>query len=281
MTTVRALLATATEDLADHVDSPAIDAQALLAHVLERDRSWLFAWPEHTPSCAQRQAFAALIARRRDGEPVAYLTGRREFWSLDLAVSADTLIPRPETELLVEQVLALDLPDGARVADLGTGSGALALALASERPGWMVSATDRSTAALAVARHNARRLNLPLVRFHLGDWFAALPPGSRFAAIVSNPPYVAEHDDHLRRGDVRHEPRDALAAGPDGLTDIRRLIAGAPGFLLPGGWLWLEHGAGQGLSVRRLLAAAGFRQIATRRDLAGLDRCSGGRLRAG
>ena len=279
MTTVRALLASAAAALSDIGDSPAIDAQVLLAHALERDRSWLFAWPEHTPPPAQQAAFSTLVARRRDGEPIAYLTGRREFWSLDLAVSAHTLIPRPETELLVEQVLALDLPADAQVVDLGTGSGASALGLATERPGWQVSATDASIDALAVARNNARRLNLPQVRFHHGDWFGALPSGQRFAAIVSNPPYVGEHDAHLCRGDVRFEPREALAAGPDGLDDIRRLIACAPGFLAPGGWLWLEHGADQAAAIRRLFATAGLDRIETQRDLAGRERCTGGCLK--
>lgn len=276
MTNVRGLLTGATRRLAESSADPSIEAQILLAHALGRDRSWLYARPEHVPGPSERRDFEHLTARRLAGEPIAYLTGRREFWSLSLKVSPATLIPRPETEHLVEAVLALGLEPGAQVVDLGTGSGAVALALAHEHRDWSVTATDVSSDALAIATANARTLGLYNVGFRRGDWFAALPSSSRFHAIVSNPPYVADDDPHLDQGDLRFEPRAALTAGPQGLDVLRHLIAGAPAFLQPGGWLWLEHGADQGRRVRALLKAGGFRQTSTRRDLAGLERCSGG-----
>lgn len=276
MTDIRGLLASATRALAGCGDDPAAEAQILLAYVLGRDRTWLLAWPEHVPLRSQRADYERLLARRRRGEPVAHLTGRREFWSLPFKVTPATLIPRPETEHLVEAVLALDLGTGARVLDLGTGSGAVALALAHERRDWSVTATDVSPEALAVADENARRLGLANVDFRLGDWFDALPPSSRYNAIVSNPPYVADGDPHLDRGDLRFEPRTALAAGPEGIDVLRHLVGGATAFLQPGGWLWLEHGAEQGSRVTTLLKEAGFVRTKTHLDLAGLERCSGG-----
>ncbi len=278
MNSIRDLLADATKRLRANSETPEIDAQALLARALGRDRSWLFAWPELVPDADTREAFAALLARREHGEPVAYLTGEREFWSLSLTVTADTLIPRPETELLVETLLALDLPDDARVLDLGTGSGALALALATERPRWRITASDRSTAALEVAQGNGERLGLCNVVFCRGDWFEALARDARFDAIVSNPPYVADNDTHLARGDVRFEPAAALRAGSDGLDALRTIIRHAPDHLDVAGYLWLEHGADQGRAVRELLASARFGDVATQLDFAGLARCSGGKL---
>src|SRR5690606_4258090 len=215
---------------------------------------------------------------RAAGEPVAYLTGRRGFWTLDLAVTPDTLIPRPETELLVEQALQrLGSEAEARVADLGTGSGAIALAIAAERPLARVAAVDRSAGALAVARANALAHGLEgRVEFLAGDWFAPLQ-GRRFDLVVSNPPYIAEGDPHLARGDLRYEPAPALASGPDGLDAIRTIVAAAPRHLLPGGWLLLEHGFDQGAAVRGLLEARGFAEVATVPDLEGRDRVSLGR----
>ena len=270
--TVRSLLAAAGADL-----EPA-DAQWLLAHALGRDRGWLFAHAADPVDADTRMRFAGLVARRLAGEPVAYLRGRQGFWTLDLAVTPDTLIPRPETELLVELALAR-LPADAplRLADLGTGSGAIALALASERPRARVDAVDASDAALAVARRNAAEAGLGNVAFHRGHWFDPLA-GRRYHLVASNPPYVAEGDPHLGRGDLRHEPPMALASGPDGLDAIRLIVAAAPAHLHAGGWLLLEHGHDQGDAVRALLQAAGMEAVATHRDLEQRDRISLARL---
>ncbi|SEI56477.1 release factor glutamine methyltransferase [Pseudomonas linyingensis] len=256
--------------------SPRLDAELLLAHVLGKPRSYLRTWPEHEPSVAQCAAFAALLERRRSGEPVAYLLGQQGFWSLDLEVAPHTLIPRPDTELLVETALAL-LPGGSvRVLDLGTGTGAIALALASERPAWQVLGVDRVPEAVALAERNRARLKLGNVRFVESRWFAALA-GQRFAMIVGNPPYIAAEDPHLREGDVRFEPASALVAGRDGLDDIREIVAQAPEHLEPAGWLLLEHGYDQGEAVRALFAARGFTAVDSRRDLGGNERITLGR----
>ncbi len=206
------------------------------------------------------------------------MLGEREFWSLQLQVGPDTLIPRPETELLVELALERELPvAAARVLELGTGSGAIAAALASERRNWRITASDASLAALALAERNFRRLALVNVQPLHSDWYAALAPGERFDLILSNPPYVAQGDPHLQQGDLPWEPRDALVAGADGLDAIRIIAAGALAHLVPGGWLLLEHGCDQGPAVRRLLGGAGLCQVASERDLAGLERVSLGR----
>jgi len=256
------------------------DAELLLAHVLGRPRGWLYAHAEAVIAADEAERFEALLERRGCGEPVAYLCGRRGFWTLDLVVSPDTLIPRPETERLVELALErLPRGGGARIADLGTGSGAIALALAAERPDATVAATDASPAALAVAAANARAAGLANVGFHAGDWFAALP-GRRFDLVASNPPYIADGDPHLREGDLRFEPPAALSSGEDGLDAIRAIIAGAPMHLSPGGWLLLEHGWTQGAAVRALLQAAGFVEVSTHRDLEERDRVTLGRMPA-
>ncbi|HIE5356984.1 peptide chain release factor N(5)-glutamine methyltransferase [Stenotrophomonas maltophilia] len=255
------------------------EAELLLLHVLERPRSWLFAHATDPLPATAQAAFEALLARRAAGEPVAYLTGRRGFWTLDLRVDAATLIPRPETELLVELALERLPPDRPlSVADLGTGSGAIALALASERPLAQVLATDASAGALAMAARNAAHHELRNVRFAEGgqDWYAPLQ-GARFALIASNPPYIASDDPHLQQGDLRFEPASALASGIDGLDDIRRIVAGAPEHLQPAGWLLIEHGWDQGAAIRTLFDAAGFADVQTQQDLEQRDRVTLGR----
>ncbi len=257
-----------------------LDAQMLLLHALGRsphDRAWLIAHDSDPlpPEAAAR--WQALQQRRRAGEPVAYLLGEKEFGGLTLKVDARVLVPRPDTEVLVDWALdALPKPGGAeppRLLDLGTGSGAIALTVAARRPDAQISATDASADALAVAQANAQRLNLPL-RFAQGAWLAAVP-GERFDVIASNPPYIAEGDHHLAA--LSHEPLTALTAGPDGLADLRQIVAQAPGALRPGGWLLLEHGHDQATAVRELLGTQGFKEVCSRTDLAGIERCSGGR----
>jgi release factor glutamine methyltransferase len=257
-----------------------LDAQVLLAHVLGCDRAWLAAHGTDVLARESAERFFILSKRRRDhGEPVAYLTGTREFWSLPLAVTPDVLIPRPETETLVEAALArLPADAQASVLDLGTGSGAIALALAHERPQAEVWAVDASAAALRVAQGNAQRLGLGRVRFVQSDWYANLPADApAFAAIVANPPYVARGDPHLAERDVRHEPRAALVAGADGLDALRTIVAGAASRLRPAGWLLVEHGYDQAHAVRALFAAAGFEALQSLRDLAGIARVVLGR----
>lgn len=255
------------------------EAELLLLHVLDRPRSWLFAHATDPLAADDQAAFETLLARRVAGEPVAYLTGRRGFWTLDLEVDPATLIPRPETELLVELALERLPPDQAlQLADLGTGSGAIALALASERPRAQVLATDASTGALAVAARNAARHELGNVRFAEGghDWYAPLQ-GVRFDLIASNPPYIASDDPHLEQGDLRFEPSTALASGMDGLDDIRRIVDGGQAHLRPGGWLLIEHGRDQGAAIRALFEATGFVEVQTVQDLEQRDRITLGR----
>jgi len=255
-------------------DQARLEAEVLLAHVLDKPRSHLHAWPEAGLSKEHTVRFEKLIAQRAEGQPIAYLTGRREFWSLDLEVTTDTLIPRPETELLVEKALAL-LPaqEKLKIADLGTGSGAIAIALAQERKPWDVCALDRSFRCTRVAQRNARRLGVLNISFVNASWCDALVDAS-FHAIVSNPPYVADQDPHLHEGDVRFEPVSALASGTDGLNDIRKLVADAPRILKTGGWILLEHGVDQAESVRNLLNTNDFINSETLRDMAGLERIS-------
>lgn len=253
-----------------------IDAQVLLAHVLGTDRAWLVAHATDPLARRHAEVFFTLARRRRDGEPVAYLTGEREFWGLSLAVDRSVLIPRPETETLVECALrALPSDRPVRVLDIGTGSGAIALAIAHERPHVQVLATDVSAAALAVATRNAARMKLGNVRLLQSDWYERLSGGeSAFDLIVSNPPYVADADPHLAEGDVRFEPVTALRAGRDGLAALRVVIAGAPAWLAPGGGLIVEHGYDQAHAVRALMRAAGLTDAGVFRDLAGIARVS-------
>jgi release factor glutamine methyltransferase len=261
---------------------PRLDAQLLLLHALGQDlhnRAWLMAHDTEEVSEAALQAVTTAVQRRLQGEPMAYITGHKEFFGLDLLVDARVLDPRPDTETLVDWALEVLPPQSAyapRVLDLGTGSGAIALALKATRPELTVHATDFSIDALEVAHANAQRLGLN-VSFSQGAWFSALAPDTpRFHAIVSNPPYIAAQDEHLAA--LTHEPLQALASGTDGLEDLRHLIANAQSHLLPGGWLLLEHGYDQALAVRALLHDAGFELVQSRQDLGGIERCSGGLL---
>lgn len=254
------------------IESARLDAELLLAHVLCKKRTFLRAWPDYVLSENERVTYQRLLYRRQGGEPLAYITGCWEFWSLPLKVTPHTLIPRPETELLVELALQCLPPSSQWVADLGTGSGAIALALAKERPHWQIWATDQSSEALAVAQENAGQLNLSTIRFALGDWCAALPPEQRFDMILSNPPYIAPDDEHLTGDGVCFEPATALISTNQGLSDLEKIVQQAYGRLCPGGWLLLEHGSTQASAVREILAAQGFGEITTCLDLSGLER---------
>jgi release factor glutamine methyltransferase len=255
--------------------TPELDAQLLLAHVLGVPRAHLHAHPEAVPEAALAGEYHRLLVRRGAGEPLAYLTGRREFWSLELTVTPAVLIPRPETELLVERALALRPATSGCVADLGTGSGAVALALASERPRWRIVASDASADALAVARANAAALGLTL-ELRLGHWYEPLA-GERFDLIVSNPPYVACDDPALASPALAHEPRVALTPGADALACLEEIVRGAPRHLTSGGCVLLEHGPAQAQSVRSALVLAGFGHVRSERDLAGHERVTEGR----
>lgn len=253
-------------------DDARADAEILLAHATKGARHDAFAFPERCLSPAAWQQFKQLVARRTAGEPVAYLTGEKEFWSIRFEVTADTLIPRPETERLVEVALEL-APAKAElaVADLGTGAGVVAIALAHERPRWRVTAVDRSAPAIEVARRNARRAGTAAIDFQVGSWCEPLA-GRRFDLIVANPPYVAEGDPHLARGDLRYEPRSALVSANEGLADIDLICRATPHVLTAGGWLILEHGHTQAGSIREMLNRLGFEDLYGCRDWAGNDR---------
>ena len=256
-------------------ESSRLDTELLLCHVLDKPTSYLMTWPEKQLLASQQQQFLALMARRLTGEPIAYILGTQAFWTLDLEVSPDTLIPRADTEVLVETALSLaanaPFADRSfRVADLGTGTGAIALALASERPAWEVWGCDRIDAAVALAQRNQKRLDLPQVSFVQGSWLE--PLSGLFDMIVSNPPYIDSKDEHLDQGDVRFEPRSALVADSEGLSDIQHIIRAAPDYLVANGWLLFEHGYQQGAAVRQLLTDCGYQQVSTYQDYAGNDR---------
>jgi len=262
--------------LATRSDCSPLEATVLLAHALGVTRAYLHTHPEQLLEESQRQVFFDLIERRMSGEPVAYLTGHREFWSLDLIVNNHTLIPRPETELLVELALERIPPQSEfHILDLGTGSGAIALAIAGERPQCRITATDLSHEALDVARSNAERLNIANVAFRQGSWFTPFS-ADRFDLIISNPPYVAEHDPHLAEGDLPAEPRQALVAGPTGLEMISTIIHEARRYLRETGWLLIEHGYNQASPVTALFREAAYGRLHTWRDSADVERVSGG-----
>lgn len=269
--TIAALLAEASR-----LDSGSalLDAQLLLCQVLRCNRAYLYTWPEKPVTAGQALEYSALLEQRARGVPVAHLLERQEFWSLPLKVSPATLIPRADTERLVEAVLDLVLPPKARVLDLGTGTGAIALALASERPQWQIVAVDSQPLAVALARENARSLGLASVEIAESDWFAAVT--GQFDLIVSNPPYIAAGDPHLNEGDVRFEPHSALVADDDGLADLRHIIVEASAYLRVGGYLLVEHGADQGSAVAALFRENHYRAVATIKDLGGRDRVTCG-----
>lgn len=263
-----------SDQLAGLSETPRLDCELLLCHLLNKPRSYLYAWPDAELSQSQQQAYAQLLERRVAGEPVAHLTGRQGFWTLDLEVSPDTLIPRPETELLVEWALQQFSDQSVRVADLGTGTGAIALALASERPDWQIDATELHPGAVLLAQRNAQRLGLNKVQILAGSWCS--PLSGRYALILSNPPYIDPEHACLTQGDVRYEPRSALVAEQQGMADIIDIIGQVPNYLANGGWLVFEHGYDQGGAVRDQLRAAGFQLVFTQCDLNGHERITGG-----
>ena len=275
---IDASIAKATELLSGTSESPRLDAELLLARALDVPRSYLFAHPDDEMDQDAADRFSEVVERRRRGMPMAYITGEKEFWSMSLIVTPDTLVPRPETETLIDQAL-MRLPRRVevRVLDLGTGSGAIALALARERPACHVVATDVSAGAIAVARENARRLLIPNVEFLEGNWLAPIN-GQQFDLVVSNPPYVASNDAHLDA--LTFEPRGALESGEDGLDAIREISAGAAAVLAADGWLLLEHGSDQADAVADILASDGWQEIKGVNDLAGLPRVTAAKRRA-
>jgi len=265
---VSQLLKSATEQLLNLTESPRLDAEVLLAHSLQKNRTWLVTWPDKALIDTDINQFNELLQRRISGEPIAHITGTREFWSLPLAVTTDTLIPRPDTELIIEKILEIySASSDISLADLGTGSGAIALALASERPHWKITATDQSTSALQIAKQNAHNLNLDNITFKLGDWFEPLEDDS-FDVVVSNPPYIPMADPHLTQGDARFDPVSALASGDDGLDDIRLITAQAGRHLKTRGKLFIEHGYDQKSKVLDIFTKNGFIEIQQAHDIA-------------
>jgi len=277
--TLQDVITQATALIADCSDNPRLDAELLLAHVMGKDRGYFYTWPDLELPAQLQQAFEELLQQRLSGKPLAYILGTREFWSMDLSVTPDVLIPRADTEILVEQILEKTPSDQAvSILDMGTGSGAIALAIARERPHADVYAIDQSEAALDVAKHNAEKHGLKNVRFVHSNWYEALPEEVSFDFIVSNPPYIRDDDPHLEQGDLPHEPRSALASGKEGLDDIEKILNGLRQYLKPGGWLMLEHGYDQGTAVQQRFTESGLEQVCCHQDLQGLDRICIGRL---
>lgn len=270
MISIREALQQARSVLGEYSPTAALDAEVLLMAVLQCERTYLYTWPERSLSQLQQTQFQQALDKRLQGIPVAYITGSREFWGLELSVSEQTLIPRPETELLVELVLEKVNKENASLLDLGTGTGAIALAIASEKPNWQIMGVDSSPQALQVAECNSQRLQLA-VNWQCSHWFNAIP-NTTFDVIVSNPPYIDQDDPHLKEGDVRFEPRSALVADQQGLSDLSTIIHESRDYLVPLGHLFLEHGWQQGPAVRQLMQQAEYIRVETHRDLAGHDR---------
>lgn len=265
----------------DFSDSPGLDSLLLLCHSLGVEQSWVKTWPNYLLDVDQLAYFEELLARRQGGEPIAFILGHQGFWTLDLKVSPHTLIPRPETELLVETALSLKLVNNCHALDLGTGSGAIALALASERPDWQITASDSSYEAVQVAQSNCSAYQCANVSIFQSNWYDQIPKGDKtggYNVILSNPPYIGENDPHLEQGDVRFEPSSALVAGRDGLDALRIVIGRSPAYLAQAGWLLVEHGCDQALDVQNLFKNAGLGKIETRADLNGMDRITFGCL---
>lgn len=274
MTTIRVALQDAARMLV--TDSANLDVEILLAHILKKPRSFLYTWPEHELSAQDFQAFQVVVQSRQAGMPIAYILGYKEFWSLPLKVNNQVLIPRPETELLVELALEkLDAHASLQIADIGTGSGAIALALATERPHWFVHAVDLSPGALEIAKENAAQLKINNIEFHLGSFCEPLK--QKMHAIISNPPYIAEHDPHLQQGDLRFEPPSALVAENRGLSALNTIGQQARSCLYPNGLLLLEHGYDQAVDVKKMLEQLGYQDVMTHYDLAHLARVTSAR----
>jgi release factor glutamine methyltransferase len=269
--TLEQAIAAGADLLALSSESAKLDAQVLLLHILQKPRSYLFTWPEHALSDEQQSQFNVFIQRRLKGEPVAHITGLREFWSLSLEINATTLIPRPDTETLVEQALEIALPATAKVLDLGTGTGAIALALGSEMPNWQITAVDRVSDAVALATRNQQRLAINNVHVKQSNWFSELH-GEKFNLIVTNPPYIESSDIHLNQGDVRFEPLSALVADDCGMSDIKQIITQSRDYLSSNGYLLIEHGFEQGEAVRHFFEKMAFVNIKTVKDLGNNDR---------
>ncbi|MDF1828258.1 MAG: peptide chain release factor N(5)-glutamine methyltransferase [Legionellaceae bacterium] len=276
MTDIKHALRQAVENLAKTSPTPQLDAEILLCHVLKKNRAYLYAYSEHVLDNALHQLFESFIKKRTEGMPVAYLTHEREFWSLPLYVTSDTLIPRPETELLIEQTLSLlGQRSHCSVLELGTGTGAISIALASEKPQWTILAADISKPALCVAQKNIERHQLHNITLMASNWFQSIP-NQPFDLIISNPPYLAKHDPHQHQGDLRYEPKQALVSGDDGLDDIKHIIKTSRHYLMPGGLLLLEHGYNQAQAIKACLLGEKYHQVQCWQDAAGLDRVSAG-----
>ncbi|MBW8186020.1 MULTISPECIES: peptide chain release factor N(5)-glutamine methyltransferase [Shewanella] len=274
--TLSEALAWASPQLLDVSDTPKLDAEVMLLHIIHKQRGYLYTWPDERLTSEQIDDYTKMVGRRVIGTPIAHIVGEREFWSLPFMVNPTTLIPRPDTEILVETALNLPLAEKAKVLDLGTGTGAIALSLAYEKPSWQITAVDKIIEAVALAKANRSHLKLPQVDIIQSDWFDSVNCYD-FNLIVSNPPYIDEEDSHLEEGDVRFEPHSALTAPEHGFADLYHIADCARDYLAPGGYLLLEHGFGQALQLRDKMIELGYENVATVRDFGSNDRCTLGR----